>query len=156
MLLYLVQHGEARKKEEDPSRGLTTRGRNDAEKISGYLSKQVIPLDEIFHSGKLRAEETADIFAEALKPVHGVARANGLLPLDNPTLVHEKLLGMESNIMLVGHLPHLGRLASLLLCGDPEKHVVSFHMAGVVCLERDTNGLWSLQWMITPPVLIER
>lgn len=154
MLLYLVQHGEAKQKEEDPSRGLTIKGKNDAEKMSGYLSKRSIRVDEIFHSGKLRAEETADIFAESLKPVQGVAKVNGLLPLDSPALFHEKLLGMERSIMIVGHLPHLGRLASLLLCGDIERHVVSFQMAGVVCLARDLNGLWSMQWMITPDVVI--
>ncbi len=154
MLLYLVQHGEAKQKEEDPSRGLSDKGKNNAEKMSGYLSKRSILLDEIFHSGKLRAEETADIFAESLKPVQGVAKANGLLPLDNPGLFHEKLLEMESNIMIVGHLPHLGRLASLLLCGDTKRHVVSFQMAGVICFARDTNGLWSIEWMITPDVVI--
>jgi phosphohistidine phosphatase len=154
MLLYLVQHGEAKKKEEDPSRGLTVKGINDVEKVSGYMSELTVQVDQIFHSGKLRAEQTADIFTESLKPVQGIAKTNGLLPLDNPSLFIEKLLSIESNIMLVGHLPHLGKLASLLLCGDTDKYLVSFKMAGVVCLARDNNGLWSLQWMITPAIVI--
>lgn len=154
MLLYLVQHGEAKEKEEDPSRGLTVKGKNDVEKISVYMSKLAIQVDQILHSGKLRAEQTADIFSASLKTVQGVAKTNGLLPLDNPSIFNEKLLSIESNTVLVGHLPHLGKLASLLLCGDTDKHVVSFNMAGVVCLARDNNGLWSLQWMITPAVVI--
>jgi phosphohistidine phosphatase len=77
--------------------------------------------------------------------------------MDDPAVWAERLKYMtdsaNEDIMLVGHLPHLGRLASLLLAGDPERHVVSFRMAGVVCLERGENGNWSLKWMITPDVL---
>ncbi|MDH5202552.1 MAG: hypothetical protein OEZ31_08980 [Nitrospirota bacterium] len=51
--------------------------------------------------------------------------------------------------MLVGHLPHLGKLACLLLCGDIEKNIVTFKMDGIGCLKRD-NKDWSLQWKILP------
>jgi len=54
--------------------------------------------------------------------------------------------------MLTGHQPHLGKLASLLLCGNEDKDIVSFKMAGVVCLSRDDSGAWSLQWMLVPGV----
>jgi phosphohistidine phosphatase len=57
---------------------------------------------------------------------------------------------MPENIMLVGHLPHLGKLASLLLCGDENAGLISFRMGGALCLERDGAGKWSVQWMIIP------
>jgi len=55
--------------------------------------------------------------------------------------------------MLVGHLPHLSRLASRLICGDEERKVVSFQMGGVVCLERDAEGNWSVRWALTPELV---
>jgi len=54
--------------------------------------------------------------------------------------------------MLVGHLPHLSRLSSLLLVGDPEKNIIAFRMAGIVCLRREEEN-WSVSWMIIPDLL---
>ncbi|MGH2376556.1 MAG: hypothetical protein ACRDIC_24240 [bacterium] len=55
--------------------------------------------------------------------------------------------------MLVGHLPHLGRLASLLLVGTAERAVIRFQMGGVVCLARDDSGAWALEWMLVPELV---
>lgn len=51
--------------------------------------------------------------------------------------------------MIVGHLPHLSRLASSLLTGRQDAEVVGFQYGGVVCLERTNDG-WKLGWMIVP------
>jgi phosphohistidine phosphatase len=51
--------------------------------------------------------------------------------------------------MLVGHTPHLARLASLLLTGDPEGDFIDFSMGGVACLRREGDR-WRLRWLITP------
>lgn len=55
--------------------------------------------------------------------------------------------------MLVGHLPHLSKLAGLLLAGDPERKVVGFRQGGVACMERDEAGGWSVAWVVTPGLL---
>ena len=55
--------------------------------------------------------------------------------------------------VVVGHLPHLSRLASLLLTGESEAEIVAFQMAGIVCLGRADRGSWSLRWMVIPQVL---
>jgi len=57
--------------------------------------------------------------------------------------------------MLVGHLPHLKKLASLLLTGRDDLEIVKFRYGGVVCLERRENGLWSILWIIRPDILRE-
>jgi phosphohistidine phosphatase len=56
-------------------------------------------------------------------------------------------------MVLVGHLPHLARLAALLLCQDQEKSVINFRMGGVVCLSRSEAGQWGLEWILIPEVL---
>ncbi len=155
MLLYLVQHAEAVHEDEDPSRPLSDKGKKDIAKVASHMSKQDMVINQILHSSKLRAKQTADILSEHLGPsrVKALSETDGLLPQDDPGIWSGRLLYMTDNVILVGHLPHLGRLASLLTCGDPEKNIVSFSMAGTACLERDENGVWSMMWMITPDIL---
>ncbi len=156
MVLYLVQHAEARTEEEDPARPLSEKGLKDIRRVALHLSKLPLMISRILHSNKLRAKQTAEIMAEYMRPAR-VAESDGLAPLDDPSAWAERLkyltASITENIVLVGHLPHLGKLASLLLCGDPGRSVVSFKMGGVACLGRDERGDWSLQWMITPDLL---
>lgn len=153
MLLYLVQHGDAKREEEDPSRPLSDKGREDVRKVASYASRLKIEVEEIFHSGKLRAKQTAEILSEHLKIAKGISETDSIAPLDNPLIWTERLKDRTTSLMLVGHLPHLAKLSSLLLCGDMEKTVVAFRMGGIVCLKRDDTGKWSLQWMIIPEIL---
>ncbi len=152
MNLYLVQHGIPKPEEEDPERPLSDAGREEVQRVAECLRKAGIGVTQVFHSGKLRAKQTAEIFGDALKPAEGVSEAEGLKPLDDPKIWAEKIEGIQKDTMLVGHLPHMEKLASLLLCGSSEKKVVSFRMGGVVCLGRDEQG-WSLKWAITPEVV---
>jgi phosphohistidine phosphatase len=154
MFLYLVQHAEAKREEEDPSRPLTENGIQDIKKTASHASKLNIKVEKIFHSTKLRAKQTEEILSENLNPIGGVLETDGLAPMDHPVIWAERLEDIKDNIVLVGHLPHLGRLASLLLCRDSEKGIIAFRMAGIVCLQRNDEGRWSLQWMITPEIII--
>jgi phosphohistidine phosphatase len=52
--------------------------------------------------------------------------------------------------MIVGHLPFMEKLASLLVAGSEDADIVAFQMGGVVCLERDDVGVWRVRWMVTP------
>jgi phosphohistidine phosphatase len=153
MFLYLVQHGEAKREEEDPARPLSDKGIEDVKRVAFFASRLEITVEEVLHSGKLRARQTAEILADYLKVTKGVSESVGLVPLDDPTLWAEKLKTKENSLVLVGHLPNLGWLSSLLLSGDKEKNIIAFKMGGIVCLRRDDAGKWSLQWMITPEIL---
>lgn len=153
MYLYLVQHGEAKKEEEDPRRPLTDKGREDVTKVARHIAEHArTGIKKIIHSGKLRAEQTAQIMASYLRPLEGVERAEGLDPLADPEIWSERLSGMGEDLMIVGHLPHLSNLASKLVCGRTDKKVVEFRMGGVVCLKRDDKE-WSVCWILTPEVV---
>ncbi|MGD0282559.1 MAG: phosphohistidine phosphatase SixA [Dissulfurispiraceae bacterium] len=154
MFICLVQHAKAKSEEADPARPLCEKGLADITKMASYASGLNIGINEIFHSPKLRAKQTAQVLADYLKPAKGLTETGGLKPNDDPAAWAERLKVMTDNIMLVGHLPQLGKLASLLLCGDADKNVVAFRMAGIVCLKRDENGAWALQWMITPEIAV--
>ncbi len=153
MFLYLVQHGEAKREDEDPARGLTEKGGADVRKAALFLQGKNLSLSRVFHSNKTRAKETARIFADQLKPVKGVYESGDLAPLDDPEIWAKRIAGMEEDIMLVGHLPFMARLAGLLLCSEKEKPLISFKMGGVVCLARSEDGRWTVEWMIVPDIL---
>lgn len=150
MFLYLIQHGEAKSEKEDPERGLTDKGRADVQKTALFAQNLKLSASTVFHSNKTRALETARIIADHLKPAKGVSGADNLAPLDSPGVWAERIAGMKEDIMLVGHLPHLAKLAGLLLSGDKEKMFVDFKMGGIVCLKRFDDGRWALEWMVVP------
>jgi phosphohistidine phosphatase len=153
MLLYLVQHGEAKREEEDPARGLTEKGIQDARNVSAYAQKLNVKASRIYHSGKTRAMQTAQILADHLNPEKGMSETDSLAPMDDPALWAKRIAGMSEDIMLVGHLPYLAKLAGLLLCGDKEKMFIDFKMGGIVCLKRFDDSRWAVGWMIVPEIL---
>lgn len=151
MRLYLVRHGEAAPEAEDPRRPLSAPGRTAIERLAHHLA-QVSAVPEslvIRHSGKARAAETAEIFAAHLRPAEPPAQAAGLAPGDLPRQALELIEEAAGDLMLVGHLPHLGRLASLLLAGDAEALAIDLPTGGIICLEA-RSGLWRLNWLLAP------
>ena len=154
MYLYLVQHAEALAEEKDPKRPLSEKGKADIQKVAEFVSKYAnISIKSIIHSGKLRAEQTAEILAKYLNPPEGIRKEEGLNPLDDPLIWANRLKEIEEDTMLVGHLPHLVKLSSYLLCQDMDKKIIEFQMGGVVCLRRDESNIWTVNWMIIPELI---
>lgn len=149
MELYLVQHGESKSEMEAPSRPLTDRAKEEVEKVACCVAEMGIEVVRILHSGKLRAKQTAELFAQQLTPLQGIAEQDGLGPLDDLHRVKELILQAEESLMIVGHLPHLKRLASLLILGEPEEDIVNFRMGGVVCLAKSGES-WAVDWALAP------
>jgi phosphohistidine phosphatase len=103
----------------------------------------------LFHSGILRAKQTAEILAEQLQCTRGVKPLSGLLPQDDPAIAQAELEAAESPIMLVGHLPHLHRLVALLVRSDPESQFMEISPATMVCCSNDSSK-WEVIWTLTP------
>jgi phosphohistidine phosphatase len=152
MRVYLVQHGKAKSAEEDPDQNLSPEGQEDARSMGQAMCTLGVSVALIQHSGKKRAEQTAHIFAEMMRSASGPARTQDLGPGDDPAMTANFLNVYTDDMVVVGHLPHLERLASLLLTGNPDRRIVQMKNAGVVCLEK-AGGTWSLLWAITPELL---
>lgn len=152
MKLYLVQHGEAKSKEQDPDCSLTDNGIKQTKKIASWFGKQALPVSEIYHSLKKRADQTAEIFENRLAPSNGVNAMAGLKPNDDVLPIAEKLEETSEPLMIVGHLPFLNRLASFLVAGEQEPGIISFTNSGVVCLDRQ-NDSWAVAWIMVPDML---
>jgi phosphohistidine phosphatase len=149
MKIYLVQHGESETKTVDPARPLTAQGRQDVQQVAAFAARLGLEVEQIRHSGKTRAEQTAEILGEALAPAGGVVMVSGLAPNDDVRPVAEALARESQPVMLVGHLPFLVRLAGLLVTGSPDRSVVQFRNAGIVCLTREEDR-WLVAWIVTP------
>jgi len=153
MKFYLVQHGEALAKDVDPDRPLTERGREDIERLAGFLGRAGIEVEHVIHSGKLRAAQTADLLAATVAPLVELEVDGHLHPNDDPGSVDwQKQVG-DRDTMLVGHLPFLQKLVSQLLAGGPERLVTAYRPGSVVCLESGPEGAWQMNWMIRPELL---
>ena len=152
MALFLVQHGTSVPKEIDPDCPLTDDGRTAVERMARAAADNKIEVSLIKHSGKTRARQTAEIMAYFLKPVEGVQEVSGLNPLDDVALAVKGMSGAE-NIMLVGHLPFMERLASYLITGAPDRTVVKFQNGGIVRLDRaPETGIWFIRWTLMPEI----
>lgn len=149
MQCYLVRHGEAKAETEDPARPLSDRGREEVTRVARHVGTMGLQIAEIHHSGKLRARQTAEILAEYLSPTRGPHEVEGLAPMDDPEEAQAEIEQAREPLMLVGHLPHLGRLASALLRGDPEPEIVHFKAGAIACLAK-VDGGFRLEWVLTP------
>ena len=104
MALYLVQHGKSLPKETDPDHGLSDEGVADTRGTVRLALDLGLRVGGILHSGKTRAQQTAEILAAALHPPEGIKEAQGLNPLDDVTPL---------DFPETGRRPHAGRPPAL-------------------------------------------
>jgi phosphohistidine phosphatase len=120
--------------------------------MADWAARVGLKVDQIRHGGKRRAERTAALLAERLSPAQGVIAVEGLKPNDDVRPIAEAIQVERGALMLVGHLPHLSRLANILLTGDTEGDILRFQMAGIVCLS-NREGKWAVNWLVPPDLL---
>ena len=151
MTLFLMQHGEAASEQENPERPLTPAGRDTVERAAFRAHRAGVLLDRCFHSGKLRAAQSAELLAAAVGGI--VEQRDGLAPNDPIVPIAEWVQRVDESVALVGHLPFLGRLASLLVVGDENVPVVRFTMGGLVCLDYDEpTQTFVVAWALSPAI----
>lgn len=157
MEIYLVQHGEAYPESEDPERHLTPRGEGQIQTTVRALQKLDVRFDRIVCSTRMRAQQTAQIVARGLHyPLEQVAVTPSLDPTAPGAefLVYLKKLADQDRILLVGHLPSLGKIASDLLTRSAPVSI-HFEMGGVCRIDPEPNlsGPGELRWYLTPEQL---
>jgi phosphohistidine phosphatase len=155
MTLLLVQHGDAVSKDVDPERPLSDQGHCDVAALADFLRRAGVRVEHVWHSGKRRAEQTAVTLAKAVMPADDVEAVFGIEPNDDVEAFAATLADQNQHICLVGHLPFLARLTSLLLTGHVDRELVMYRPGSVVCLERTLAGSWHLNWMVRPELLVQ-
>jgi phosphohistidine phosphatase len=146
--LYLVQHGQAKTENEDPERPLTDQGLDDVARVASHAVERLgVWATRVVHSGKTRARQTAEVWGGLLDV--DVEQADALAPNDDATIWVERLDAEADDLMLVGHLPHLARLAGLLLTGVSSHSVIRFQQGGLVGLQR-ADTVWVVLVVLPP------
>ena len=133
---YLVQHGLAVDKQNNPDRPLSIAGEQETLSVAEYLKKLRLPVSAVFHSGKLRAQQTAEIFATTFSVE--ASTLTGLAPND-PVDSLVPRLDIE-HALYVGHLPQLQKLTDYLLAGSEEADIIHFQNSAVICLEKQVQA----------------
>jgi phosphohistidine phosphatase len=122
-------------------RPLSARGRDLVEALAARAAARGVKPDVIWHSGKLRARQTADAFRRLCNPSAVFSATRGLQSDDPPHWIADMLLGETRSMMLVGHMPHLPLLRHLLVTGGQDSRSLDFPLNGMVELE-GRDGKW--------------
>jgi phosphohistidine phosphatase len=161
MNLYVVRHGIAVLRGTagyiDEERPLTDEGREKMAKAAEGMTNLISSLDLVLSSPLLRALETARIIAHAFKAENRLEVSKDLSPggsMKNTLAAIAKQRALQS-VMIVGHEPDLGFLASHLLGCDGS--VIEFKKGAVCCIELPVvaRGRGRIQWHLQPKLLRE-
>jgi phosphohistidine phosphatase len=147
VILYLVHHGDAVGPDVDVRRPLSTSGREQVEELARQAAARGARPVVVWHSGKLRARQTAEAFWRSCNALAEFAATKDLQPDDQPTWIRDRLIGETRDVLIAGHFPHLPRLLALLV-GSSEHSAFPPH--GVVALASDAEGRWREEWRLAP------
>jgi len=99
----------------------------------------------VWHSGKLRARETAETFWRACNALAEFSATKDLQPDDPAVWIRDRLRGERRDILIAGHFPHLPRLVGLLTAGAAGE----FPPHGAMAFTTDDEGeTWREVWRI--------
>lgn len=145
MNLYLVHHGDAVGPDVDPQRPLSAVGRAGVDRAAMHASQRGARPAVVWHSGKLRAKQTAEAFWRACNALAELSATRDLQPADPPEWIRDRLRAELRDVLIAGHFPHLPRLLTLML-GEAAP---PFPLHGVVALTTSDDGeSWRELWRI--------
>jgi phosphohistidine phosphatase len=159
MRLYFLRHGMAAERSEwkggDAERPLTEEGKERMKRSAAALARLGLELDAILTSPLVRASQTADIVAEALKAKDKLLHENRLGTGFNRNQLAEILrdhAGAEA-LMLIGHEPSFSETISALVGGGR----IVCKKGGLACVSLGdrTSLKGELLWLIPPRLLAQ-
>ena len=159
----LLRHGIAVEREEwtgpDADRPLTERGVRRVAQVAAGLNRLDVRPTHVWSSSLIRAIETAKVVHRVLQVRSAVQVVEELLPATPPNRLLSALhdLPKDSCVLCVGHEPHLGIVASVLLTGKPSQ-AFPFKKAGACLIELSSPvkpGRGVLRWWLPPSQLRE-
>jgi phosphohistidine phosphatase len=160
MKLYILRHGIAVEPgtpgyDTDAERPLTPEGERKLTQIADAMEALELSFDLILSSPYLRARQTAEIIAEALKAHKKLELSDSLTPGGSMKKLVELLNRLQpspESVLLVGHEPYLSGLVSLLVSGKASSAVV-MKKGGLCKLSADSlqhGRCAALEWLLTP------
>ena len=145
MKIFLVHHADAVGPAVDSQRPLSSLGRQQAEALAAKLGGAGCVPAVIWHSGKLRARETAEAMLRVCNPFAEFKMVRGLRPDDPPEWMRDVLKAETRDVMLVGHMPSLPAIAAALSPGTTQ-----LPLHGALIVERSEGGVFSVVSSFSP------
>lgn len=148
MRLYFVRHAEAtHQAASDHERPLTERGAQRMRTVAQVLARLEVKPAVIYASPRRRAQETAQIIAEAF--AHDVITTCEEVNFDfQLDFVSRLIEGVAGDVMFVGHNPSMSAVV-----GDVSGANVDLKTGAVACVEIiPPLPAGTLKWLITPKV----
>jgi phosphohistidine phosphatase len=133
MKVYLMQHALAYPAEEDRERPLSPAGVAQAKAAAKVIKRLGLNFDLIVASPKRRAHQTAALIAEGIRYPHSdILTSEAILPDQLPQDLLDLLQkeATESQILVIGHMPQLAKLARELMQGGE----LLIENAGLTCI----------------------
>ena len=156
MVLYLVHHGDAVGPNVDARRPLSERGRQNVARLAAETAGRGARPAVVWHSGKLRARQTAEEFWRACNALASLSATRDLQPDDPPAWVLDRVRGEAHDILVAGHFPHLPRLLELI-AQTSGLTLAAFPQHGVVAVEtRDGGATWKELWRLSEATAFPR
>src|ERR1700716_1187784 len=149
MHLFLVHHGDAVGPEIDARRPLSPVGELAVARAAADAAARGARPTVVWHSGKLRARQTAEAFWRACNALAEFSATRDLQPDDRPEWIRDRLRGESRDVLIAGHYPHLPRLLTLMLSTTDGANMPSFPQHGIVAVHTDDEGkTWNELWRL--------
>src|SRR5262249_29469948 len=136
----------------DSDRPLSAKGETQSATVGKMLQRRGIVLDKLVASPYLRAQQTAQIVLQQLKPAPELLTTEALEPDAKPRKLAKYLQALTAkSVGLVGHLPHIAVWTGWLI-GSKKTHLdfAKAGMAHLVCGDSPGKGEGALHWLVTP------
>ena len=149
MKLFLIRHGEAVEGQIDDRRPLSATGRQQVWAAAEFYRRSAAGIIVFWHSTKLRAQQTAEIFCDVVRPQAALIEKPYLAPHSPVDDILKDIAGAHGDSAVVGHMPFMSRLLSRLVLVGGAGPQPRFPVAGTQVLSRDSQGIW--KWLGPDP-----
>lgn len=147
MRLFILRHGRAEAyAADDASRQLVAAGRAEVSAVVQQCRVELAAVEQLWVSPLVRAQQTAQLVLEVTgpRPLH---TSHLLIPEADPRSLFEALQAQETkNLLLVSHLPLVGRLLDIALGTAPGFNVMGTGELACIDFSFPAAGLGELVW----------
>lgn len=164
--LYLIRHGIAEEREgydDDSQRPLTDEGRKKTKLVAKRLFELGLRFDLLQTSPLVRAQQTADIFANIFDDCP-IQQSNELAPQGDfekwiswvSEWIEQQPQSAKASLGIIGHEPDLSSWAEMLIWGE-SRGVLVLKKAGIIGLVLPETQPWQgngILFLSIPPKLL--
>ena len=155
LIVYIFRHGEAETKAESPTktdegRRITADGAEQVRRVCRIAKQLNAEPNAILTSPLIRAKQTGEIAKELLNPKAELKVEASLEPDREPEEVYAALSKFKrsDNVMLVTHIPILGRLIFDLLGGHISLEMNNGALVKIESKSLPKSGSGTLMWLL--------